>query len=126
MTNKKQTVYKILGILLCVLPAAITALAYFPLWIQDGKSTISVLSLLILALCAIPARRILKRVLRSPSAWQLWLALWILTSVLDPIISGMRAVSAVAFPTSVLGALFFRLARKAGGTIASNEEEPHE
>ncbi len=110
--TKRSLLFKIIGICLCTLPAAIATLAHFPLWLGEERTAVSALSVAVLALCAIPFRRVLKRVFRSPSAWQLWLVLWILLSVLNPIIVGLRAVCAVACPSSLLGAVFFRLARK--------------
>ncbi len=125
--NRKQLLYKIIGILLCTLPATITTLTYFPLWMQSERSAVSVLSVAVLALCAIPARRVIARTLRSPSAWQLWLILWITLTMLNAISEGLRAVSAVAFPTSLLGAVFFYLARReAKKHHTDDKEEPHE
>ncbi len=119
MNIKKPLLFKIIGILLCVLPAAVTALTYFPLWMQSERSAVSVLSVAVLALCAIPARRVIARTLRSPSAWQFWGVMWIALTMLNAISEGLRAVSAVAFPTSLLGAVFFRL----GSRAALNEEK---
>ncbi len=135
--KKKQILFKIVGILLCTVPAAVTALSYFPLWMQNEKSAISVFSLLVLGVCVIPLRNVIANALKSPAAWQLWLVLWILLSLLDAITEGLRAVSAVAFPTNLLGALFFWLARReaakavgpaqnATSVKAADRETPHE
>ncbi len=124
MVNKKQLTLKIIGTLLCTLPAALTALSYFPLWMQSERSAVSILSLAVLALCAIPARRVIVRALKSPSAWQMWLVLWIALTMLNAISEGLRAVCAVAFPSSLLGAVFFWLARRAASS--NDKEEPHE
>ncbi len=110
--NKRQLIYKIVGILLCTLPASIATLSYFPLWMRNERSAVSVLSVAVLCLCAIPFKRAIGRALRSPSAWQMWLVLWIGLTMLNAISDGLRAVSAVAFPTSLLGAVFFWLARR--------------
>ncbi len=126
MKTKKQLTYKIIGILFCTLPAAITALTYFPLWFSDAHTSVSVLSVAVLALCAIPARRVIANALKSPSAWQFWLVMWISLSLLNTISDGMRAVSAVAFPTSLIGAVFFWLARREATKVTKEEETPHE
>ncbi len=133
MKLKKPLIYKIIGMLLCILPAAITALTYFPLWMHDAKCTVSILAVAVLALAAIPARRVITRALKSPSAWQFWLVMWVSLSLLNSISTGLRAVSAVAFPTSLAGAVFFYLARReearlraSDGQTTQTEEPEHE
>ena len=103
---------RILGIALCVLPPAISTLEFFPLWLSDGKSALSALSLMLLLLSALPLFRIVKRHLRSPSLWMLWLILWGVLEVFLPILSAVKTIALVSFPTGLLGALFFRLAKR--------------
>ena len=103
---------RILGVALCVLPPAISTLEFFPLWLSDGKSALSALSLMLLLLSALPLFRIVKRHLRSPSLWMLWLVLWILLEAFLPILSAIKTIALISFPTGILGAVCFRLASR--------------
>jgi hypothetical protein len=114
--------YKAIGLVLCILPPAIATLSYFPLWVRSEGSGFSLLSLLLLLVCAIPARKMLKDFFRTPSAWKLWLVLLVALTLFENISEGLRAIACVGFPTGALGAVFFRLAareaekeRRAGG-----------
>lgn len=108
----KARIYKAVGLCLSILPPAGVTLAYFPLWFGEEKSTVSVLSILILMLCALPFHRVIRERLRSPAAWQMWLILWVGLSLFESICRGLRAVSCVAFFSNLLGAVFFRLAKR--------------
>ena len=107
-----RMLFRILGVTLSVLPPAIATLEYFPLWLADGKKAISALSLLLLLLAAYPLFRILKHRLRSPSLWMLWLVLWGLLEAFLPILSAIKTIALISFPTGLLGALFFRLSKR--------------
>ncbi len=103
---------RFLGTALCVVPPAAATLEFFPLWLSDGKSALSALSLTLLLLSALPLFRIVKRHLRSPSLWMLWLLLWVALTVLLPIAAAIKTIALVSFPTGFLGAVCFRLAGK--------------
>ncbi len=105
---------KLLGLLLCVLPPAITALTYFPLWIGKTDSALSVMAILVLSLCALPFWRVLRDALRSPSAWMMWLILFLALSLLESLCEGLRVVALVGCPTSLLGAVCFYFAKRIG------------
>ncbi len=101
-----------IGYFLSVVPASVTAMAYFPLWMGERKSAVSVLSVLLLFLCLLPLWRGVKSILKSPSLWQMWLILYVLLTTLEGILSGVRMVSMVAFPTGLLATVFFKWAKK--------------
>ncbi|MDD6981544.1 MAG: hypothetical protein PUJ21_07405 [Clostridia bacterium] len=122
----RAKIYKAVGLALCVLPPALTALSYFPLWLEKRESTFSLLSVCVLFLCALPFHRILREKLKSPSAWQMWLILLILLSLFRNIIDGLRAVACVAVPTSLLGAVFFALAKRETARNETDLARPHE
>lgn len=105
---------KLLGLLLCILPPAITALTYFPLWIGEKDSAVSIMALLVLTLCAVPFWRVLRDALRSPSAWMMWLVLFLALSLLESLCTGLRVVALIGFPTSLLGAICFHFAKRIG------------
>ena len=106
---------RILGLVLSVLPPAIATLEFFPLWLTEGRTTLSALSLVLLLLSAIPIFRILKKHLRSPAPWMLWLILWLGLRAFLPIAAAIETIAFISFPTSILGAVCFRLAKRREG-----------
>ena len=104
-----------LGFVLSVVPATLAAAEHFPVWLEGEKGTLSVLGVLVLLLCLLPFRRALRRALASPSAWQIWLALLVGILLIRHLAEGMLVVAAVAFPTSLAGAVCFRLAEDKRG-----------
>lgn len=110
----KKLILRILGLVLCVLPPALTALEYFPLWLRDGEKTLSAFALLLLLLAAIPLWRHVKRLLSSPSIWSVWLLLWLFFSLFATLIEGLRAVAFMGFAGGLPGAVCLRLAKGGG------------
>lgn len=108
-------VWRILGYLFCVVPAACAVAEYFPVWTSTTEGTVSMLGVLLLAVAVLPLWRALRDRLRSPSAWMIWLALFVSLSMLRAIIDGLIAISLVAFPTGMVGAFCFYLAKRAKG-----------
>ncbi|MBQ9735764.1 MAG: hypothetical protein IJV96_03155 [Clostridia bacterium] len=105
--------FRALGLLLCILPPAVATVEHFPLWLGRGESALSLLALLLLTLAAIPLFRILRERLKTPSAWLVWFLLWLFLTVSAPILSSVRVIALISFPTSLAGALCFRLAARA-------------
>ena len=110
--GKKIRLFKLLGLLFSTLPPALVALHYFPLWLGEEKTCISLISVLLLLVCAIPLRRTLREALKTPSPWMCWLALWLVLTAFEHIARGVRAVALAALPFSIVGAFFFYLARR--------------
>lgn len=106
----KRIGFRILGLLLCVLPPVIATLEYFPLWLGDKRSTVSAFTVILLFLAGIPILRLIRHRLRSPSAWMLWLVLWLFLTLFRPIAAAMETIALVSFPTSLAGAVCFRIA----------------
>ena len=106
-----KTFWRILGLFLCVLPPTLATLEHCPLWLGRGESALSLLALCLLALAAIPLFRIFRAHLRSPSAWLVWFLLWLFLTVSAPIFTAVRTIALISFPTSLAGALCFRLAK---------------
>ena len=104
-----RLLFRILGILFCVLPPAISTLSFFPIWMADSKTAVSALTVILLALSALPLFRILKAHLRSPSAWMIWLVLWGFLFAFRPIAPAIETIALISFPTSLLGAVCFRV-----------------
>ena len=104
-----KLLFRILGISLCVLPPAISTLAFFPIWLADSRTAVSALTVILLVLAALPVLRLIKTHLRSPSAWMIWLLLWGFLFAFRPIAPAIETIALISFPTSMLGALCFRI-----------------
>lgn len=109
----RARVYKIIGLCLSVIPPAVTALCYFPLWFSSRGSAFSVLSVLLLALCLLPFRRAIRDYMKSPSAWQMWFVLWVGLTLFARICNGLRVVACVGSLSGLVGEVFFYLSRRA-------------
>ena len=110
--STKSLIFNIIGYVLCIVPAGVCTLGYFPLWLGDKNSCLSLVSIFVLSLCIIPLWRMIRESLKSPSAWKLWLVMLLIFTAVEHIIVGLRAIACVACPTSALGALFFWLAKR--------------
>lgn len=104
--------FRAIGLALCMIPPTFATLEYFPLWLGAGETRLSALALLLLLLAALPLFRLFKKHFRSPSAFLVWFLIWLSLWVLRPIAAAIETIALVSFPTSALGALFFRLAEK--------------
>lgn len=103
----------ILGFLFCIAPPAVCTLMYFPLWREVGyESCIAGGTALLLALCAIPIYRLLRRGLATYSSYMIWLVLFLLFFALSKIADQMTVISLVGFIGNLLGALCFYFARR--------------
>lgn len=137
----RARVYKIIGLCLSVIPPAVTALCYFPLWFSSRGSAFSVLSVLLLALCLLPFRRAIRDYMKSPSAWQMWFVLWVGLTLFARICNGLRVVACVGSLSGLVGEVFFYLSRRAsegtgrgtaagtgttGGGVTPEGEDCHE
>ncbi len=114
---RRRLLFRILGYLLCILPALFAIFEHFPLFAKAGaRPTLSGLALLLVLLALVPFHRgILARVKRwlaGPSAYSVWFLLWILCEWLGKISEAVADISLVAFIGSLLGALCFRLGRE--------------
>lgn len=110
--KNKGLILRIIGILFCVVPPVIATLEYFPLFKEQPETGVSALSAVFLALCAIPAWKYIKKALKSPSAWLLWLVILVFSVCFEPIVYQMKIISAISVVSSVIGAIFFRWAKK--------------
>ncbi len=102
--------FRILGMLLCILPPGIAVLEQFPIWMAEGGETIfSAFTLFMLVLVSIPFWKQLKEALASPSAWMFWLIIFILLRLFSNIYQGVMIIAFVGFVSGVFGACSFRL-----------------
>lgn len=103
----------IAGFALCIVPPVICTLSYFPLWQSVGyESCIAGGTALLLAICAIPLYKLLKRGLATYSSYLIWLILFLLFLALSKIATQMTVISLVGFIGNLLGAVCFHLAKR--------------
>ena len=119
----KYYIFTVLGMVLCIVPAVIAVLRYFPLWLDSAQKRISVMSILLLAICVLPLWRQIKAALKSPSVWQVYLFAGLILFALDKVAGDIAMVFLIACPFSVGGALLFRLAKKAKRLAEVEDEE---
>ena len=111
--NKKSVVFHILGMLFCILPPVFATLEHFPIWAsKGGEVMVSALTVILLLICAIPLKRHIAKFFKSPSAWVIWLLIYVLFSLLGKISDDIVAIALVAFPFNFLGALLFKLSER--------------
>ena len=104
----------ILGFLFCILPPVICTTSYFPIWTERSQAVSGGVLLLLLG-AAYPLYKFIKQSFSSPAAYTIWLILFILFSLLSRIAEQMTVISFVGFIGNALGAVCFRLAKRAGG-----------
>ena len=101
------------GVVLSVVPVAVSIILYFPLWLERGDgSVISGFTVLLLALSAIPLLRLTHRVLSSPSAWVMWLFMLFIFLAMSKIADEMIVISLLGCVGGALGAILFNLAKR--------------
>ena len=106
---KKRILFKVLGFVFCILPPLLAALDQFPLLTTAGK--LSMAFVFVAALCVIPLYKYIKVLLKSPSAWVMWLVVFIFCASLRIIIDEFYIISLIGFVGSIIGAAFFKLAK---------------
>ncbi len=111
----KAIILRALGIAVSVLPPALAALSYFPIWCASGgEYVVSGFVAFLLLLCSLPIFNIVKKVLKSPSVWVMWLIAFIAFFSLSKIADEMVIISFVGFVSNLVGAILFKLARSEG------------
>lgn len=110
--KQKHYLFKILGFLFCIVPPLIVTVIKYPLWSANKGATLSVVSVILIVLCCIPFKKYLKEVWKNPSAWQMWLAIFIADIVLENIAQMTKIISLVGFISSIIGAAMFQLSKR--------------
>ena len=99
--------------LFCIIPPVFATLEHFPIWASEGGEVmVSALTVILLLICAIPLKRHIAKFFKSPSAWVIWLLIYVIFSLLGKISDDIVAIALVAFPFNFLGALFFMLSKR--------------
>ena len=111
-TAIKRGVLRVIGLILSVIPPAITALSYFPLWRDKGAvSVVSGFAVLLLILAAVPMLNYIKERFKTPSAHVMWLILFVIFLSLSKIADEMTVISLVGFISNLIASFFFRLGK---------------
>ena len=109
---KRGYLLYILGLIFSAVPPALATLSYFPLWTERGAgAVISGGALLLLIICALPLVRHVKNHLRSPSAYIVWLIIFLAFYSLSSIADEVTVIAFVGFIGNLMGAILFALAR---------------
>ena len=99
-----------LGLVISTVPVGASILLYFPVWAERGSGEVlSGFSLLLLLMAAVPALKLGKRLLTSPSAPIMWLAAFVIFFMLSKIADDMTVICFVGFLSNLVGAFFFKL-----------------
>ena len=111
--NAKTLSLRILGVLISSLPPIIAVFSYFPLWKGESEAAaLSGLTLALLIIGAAPIFKYLKRILKSPSVYVIWLLIFILFVSLREIADEMVVISFVGFISNAIGAIIFKLGER--------------
>ena len=109
----KALCFSALGLFFSVIPATVAIFSYFPLWLKkNDASSLSGLTLLLLVLALVPLFKHVKEMLRSASAPLMWFILFAAFFLLSRIADEITVIAFVGFISNLIGALFFKLARK--------------
>ncbi len=109
----KSIILFIFGLAVSIIPASAATLSYFPLWKERGNGALlSGFTLLLLLISSVPLWKFLKRILKSPSAWMLWLLIFIIFYFLSKISNEVTIISFVGFISNICGCLLFKLSKK--------------
>ena len=109
----KSLILKGIGLISCILPVTIATLGYFPVWKSRGAGElVSGFTVFLLIICVYPLIKAIKRLLRSPSVFTVWLLLFITFMLIDSIAHEMTVISFVGMISNLIGSVFFKLARK--------------
>ena len=112
----KRVLFTALGYLFCLLPPVLAILERFPILARKGSGPmLSGLALLLLLVAVIPLKRgittLVQKFLRSPSAFTVWGVIWVLFEVFGRIAGTIADIALIATLSSLIGAVFFRLAK---------------
>ena len=111
--DKKRLLLSAVGLLVSTVPTLVCVLTYFPVWRERGSDyVISGLALLFSLLAILPLIRIIKQKLKSPSAYFVWLIIFLLFFSLSRIAEEVTVISFVGFVTNLIGSVFFKLAAR--------------
>lgn len=93
-------------------PLAATV-TFFPAWVeQSATATVSGMFVILALLSAVPLFRIVKEKIKSPSAWMIWLILFVAFFALESIVSEVKIIALVGFCSNLVGAVIYKGGKK--------------
>lgn len=105
-----------MGLVICTVPVFSTIILYFPVWKEKGgAATLSGFTLLLLLMALVPFFSTIKNMLRTPAAYTMWLIAFLIFLLLSKIADEMTVISFVGFISNLVGAFFFKAAKRLGG-----------
>lgn len=100
----------------------VTAVSYFPVWVDRGtESTVSGLSVLLVLLCIIPFFRKLREVFKSPSMPLVWTVLFLLFTALESIVREIKVICLFGMVANYAGSALYKI-----GSKMCEEDRPKE
>ena len=104
---------KALGIAVCIIPPLCAILSYFPIWVKrEGACMLSGFALVLITLAFIPFYKQVIQMLKSQSAYMMWLILFVLFLLLSRIADEMTVISFIGFLSNLIGAVILKLAAR--------------
>ena len=98
-------------------PLAVT-FSYFPLWVEtSAETTVSGLAVIFVLVSILPMLRVLKNVIKTPSAPMIWAAIAVMLVGLSKIIDQAMVIAVSGAISNVAGSAIY----KAGEKIESKE-----
>lgn len=112
-SSSKAFMMRLVGLIICIVPVAIATLSYFPVWKTRGSGALlSGFTVFLLIICIYPIIKAIKRLLKSPSVFTVWLFLFIIFMLIDSIAYEMTVISFVGAVSNFIGAILLGLAKK--------------
>lgn len=94
------------------IPALVTV-SYFPVWVNRGtEATVSGLAVILALICAVPALRRFKALVKSPSMPLVWTVLFIMFLALEGIVREVKTICLFGAISNFIGAAMHKCGAK--------------
>lgn len=105
---------KLFALVFCVAPPAAVTLFFFPVWYAENQFEIVIpaAAVLCFCFCAIPLVKWMGSKLKTPSAWMVWVIMFLVLFALEKIIARMVIISFVGALGNIIGAALWKIAEK--------------
>lgn len=108
--SSKILLAKLSAIIICTVPVTVVTLNYFPVWKNRGSGALlSGFTVFLLIICLYPTVKALRRYLKSPSVFTIWLLLFAIFMVVKSIAYEMCVISFVGMISNLIGSIIFKL-----------------
>lgn len=112
-SRTREIFLKAIALLFCITPPALAIFLYFPAWISRGDgSAVSGLGLILILMTLSPIFKLIKAHFGSLSSYTMWFISFAVFFMLSKIAREMTVISFMGFIGNLVGAVFFRMARK--------------